>query len=201
MNRYQPARIVVEASVAEAPLTGRILKRLAGTPFDVVETVSAEIGRIAEAVDPIAAGKGVLAISRFHGPFLKKCPGTQGFVCCNYAVINTVTGCPLDCSYCILQAYLETKEPVYFTNFEDLEKELLEISRTQRYLRIGTGELTDSLALDPQTNFSQKILSIFEKFPGIVFEFKTKSTHAFSFHILPALALRTIIDAFRIIIA
>jgi spore photoproduct lyase len=58
-----------------------------------------------------------------------------------------------------------------------MEKELIEISHTQKYLRIGTGELSDSLALDPQTHYSHKILSIFEKFPHIVFEFKTKSTH------------------------
>jgi len=111
------------------------------------------------------------------GKFIKHCPCTPDVVPCGYYNLNLHTGCPYDCSYCILQAYLETKEPVYFTNFEDMEKELLEISRTHRYLRIGTGELTDSLALDPQTNYSQKILSIFEKFPGIVFEFKTKSTH------------------------
>jgi spore photoproduct lyase len=58
-----------------------------------------------------------------------------------------------------------------------MEKELHEISHTQKHLRIGTGELSDSLAMDPQTNYSQKILSIFENFPHIVFEFKTKSTN------------------------
>jgi spore photoproduct lyase len=58
-----------------------------------------------------------------------------------------------------------------------MEKELAEVSRTRKYLRIGTGELTDSLALDPQTGYSHKILDIIEKFPDIVFEFKTKSAH------------------------
>ena len=111
------------------------------------------------------------------GKFIKHCPCTPEVVSCGYYNLNLHTGCPYCCSYCILQAYLETKDPVYFTNFQDMEKELVEISRTHRYLRIGTGELSDSLALDPQTNYSQKILSIFEKFPEIVFEFKTKSTH------------------------
>jgi spore photoproduct lyase len=69
------------------------------------------------------------------------------------------------------------QEPIYFNNFEDMERELAEASQTLKYLRIGTGELSDSLALDPQTNYSQKILAIFEKFPEILFEFKTKSTH------------------------
>lgn len=110
------------------------------------------------------------------GKFVKHCPCTPDVVPCGYYNINLHTGCPFDCSYCILQAYLETAAPVFFTNFDDLESELHEVSRSQKYLRIGTGELSDSLALDPQTNYSHKILSIFEKFPRVLFEFKTKST-------------------------
>ncbi|MCP5108783.1 MAG: hypothetical protein GY950_35690 [bacterium] len=111
------------------------------------------------------------------GKFIKHCPCTPDVVPCGYYNINLHTGCPYNCSYCILQAYLETTKPVYFTNINDMETELREISQTQKYLRIGTGELSDSLALDPQTDYSHKILSIFEKFPEIIFEFKTKSTH------------------------
>lgn len=111
------------------------------------------------------------------GQFIKHCPCTPDVVSCGYYNMNLHTGCPYCCSYCILQAYLETKEPIYFTNFEDMERELVEASQTLKYLRIGTGELSDSLALDPQTNYSQKILAVFEKFPEILFEFKTKSTY------------------------
>ena len=111
------------------------------------------------------------------GRFIKHCPCTPDVVSCGYYNMNLHTGCPYCCSYCILQAYLETKEPIYFTNFEDMERELAEASQTLKYLRIGTGELSDSLALDLHTNYSQKILAIFEKFPGILFEFKTKSTY------------------------
>jgi spore photoproduct lyase len=111
------------------------------------------------------------------GQFIKHCPCTPDVVSCGYYNMNLHTGCPYCCSYCILQAYLETKEPIYFTNFEDMERELAEASQNLKYLRIGTGELSDSLALDLQTNYSQKILAVFEKFPEILFEFKTKSTY------------------------
>lgn len=119
----------------------------------------------------------MIRFEKQKGKFIKHCPCTPDVIPCGYYNINLHTGCPYCCSYCILQAYLETTEPIFFTNLDDMEKELTEISHTQKYLRIGTGELSDSLALDPQTRYSHKILSIFEKFPHIVFEFKTKSTH------------------------
>lgn len=42
-------------------------------------------------------------------------------------------------------------------------------------LRLGTGELADSLALDRETDYSLLLLDLFNRFPGMVFEFKTKS--------------------------
>jgi len=118
-----------------------------------------------------------MKLSEQKGKFVKHCPCTPEAVSCGYYNLNLHTGCPYSCSYCILQAYLETKEPVFFTNIEDAEKELLDISWTRQFLRIGTGELTDSLAFDPQTGYALKIIEIFEKFPAIIFEFKTKSAH------------------------
>ncbi len=119
----------------------------------------------------------MITFTEQKGKFVKHCPCTPQVVPCGYYNINLHTGCPFCCSYCILQAYLENPEPVYFTNLEDLELELAELSRTQRYVRIGTGELSDSLALDGDTLYSQKLLALVEKFPRLLFEFKTKSTH------------------------
>lgn len=119
----------------------------------------------------------MIKFEKQKGQFIKHCPCTPDVVSCGYYNINLHTGCPYCCSYCILQTYLETKEPIYFTNLQDMEKELQHASNTLQYLRIGTGELSDSLALDIETQYSKKILAIFEKYPKIVFEFKTKSAN------------------------
>ena len=111
------------------------------------------------------------------GQFVKRCPCSPEAVSCGYFNINLHTGCPYDCSYCILQTYLDTKEPVFFTNFDKLIEELDFASKTEKYLRIGTGELSDSLAYDKETNYSTKILKIFSEYPDILFEFKTKSAN------------------------
>jgi len=119
----------------------------------------------------------MIEYTKQKGKFVKHCPCTPDVVPCGYYNINLHTGCPFRCSYCILQAYLEKPEPVFFTNLDDLETELEDLARTRSHIRIGTGELSDSLALDPQTDYATRLLPIAEQFPQMVFEFKTKSTH------------------------
>lgn len=111
-----------------------------------------------------------------QAPFIKPCPCSPRTVSCGYFNMNLHTGCPYSCSYCILQVYLEHMEPVFFTNLEKLERELGDLARQNDGLRIGTGELSDSLAFDHETGYSKKIMAVMERFPRVVFEFKTKST-------------------------
>ncbi len=117
----------------------------------------------------------MIKFEKQKGNFIKHCPCSPEAISCGYFNLNLHTGCPYSCSYCILQDYLETKDPIFFTNIDDMEKELLRFTKKQKYLRIGTGELSDSLAFDTETKYSNKILSIFENFPEVIFEFKTKS--------------------------
>jgi spore photoproduct lyase len=114
---------------------------------------------------------------RFKGSFIKHCPCSPGAVSCGYLNINLHTGCPYHCTYCILQVYLDTKAPVFYTNLADLRQELQAVSKKQSHIRIGTGELSDSLAWDNTTRYSGKIIEIIDQFPDIIFEFKTKSTN------------------------
>ncbi len=117
----------------------------------------------------------MIEYTTFPGEFIKQCPCSPETVECGYYNLNLHTGCPFDCTYCILQTYLESRSPVYFTNLDKMERELETVCREVKDLRIGTGELSDSLAFDNDTKYSSKLLEIFSHFPKAVFEFKTKS--------------------------
>ncbi len=108
------------------------------------------------------------------GPFVRHCPCSPDTVSCGYYNIDLLQGCPFACNYCILQVYLDDPEPLMFTNTAALVAEL-EAYRNRPHMRLGTGELADSLALDPLTGQSRWILKLFAGFPEMVFEFKTKS--------------------------
>ena len=113
------------------------------------------------------------------GEFLKPCPGTGGgYLCCGYQILSPATGCGMYCRYCVLQAYFEEQGQVVYTNFSDLINEVQQkVSQWKGVLRLGTGEFGDSLFLDPQYGFSVKVTDLLDKYPNVLTEFKTKSTH------------------------
>jgi len=127
-----------------------------------------------------------LLLTRFKGKFFKRCPGSSQkkiLACCNYHILNLGQQCPMDCSYCYLQSYLKTKALQIYTNIDDAILEMKEMSETlaDQNFRVGTGEIIDSLALDPVTLYSKKLIPFFNENPRWTLEFKTKSDHVTQF--------------------
>ncbi len=83
----------------------------------------------------------------------------------------------MDCVYCILQAYLNIPWLTWFVNTGDLLGELAAALDAEpgRFWRIGTGEFTDSLALDRLTALSATLVEFFRDRDNAVLELKTKS--------------------------
>ncbi len=83
----------------------------------------------------------------------------------------------MDCVYCILQAYLNNPYLSFFVNIEDLLTELTETFAhdPQHFWRIGTGEFTDSLALDRLTGLSRILVEFMRDKNSAVLELKTKT--------------------------
>jgi len=168
--------VYVEKSCADDPYAMDIVER-AGIDSTVVS--AGDIGSLIDGEYPanLGEGKKTLLLCRNHGEFLKDCPGTKVYRCCDYRVINVGLGCPMDCVYCILQAYLNNPYLSFFVNIEDLFSELQ--AKLDAYgdsvMRIGTGEFTDSMALDRITGLSRKLVEFFSRQKKGVLELKTKS--------------------------
>jgi len=125
----------------------------------------------------LTRGKHHLVLGRNRGVFFKPCPGTREYRCCDYQVLNIGMGCPMDCVYCILQAYLNNPWISFFVNIDDMFAELDQAlaAPDRQFYRIGTGEFTDSLALDSITGLSRYLVKYMSRQPGAVLELKTKS--------------------------
>lgn len=175
MNDFYPEKIYIDREVASNPWVTKILKRFSSVPAQYVggqREVADEMSRLDDSVDE---GKKRLFITKKKDGFLKKCPGTSNHICCGYQILSPVVGCPLDCAYCILQSYLKNNPLIMlFVNIEDFLNEVRRFTQ-KRFLRIGTGELADSLALEDVCGFSKLLVPFFARQKNSILELKTKT--------------------------
>jgi spore photoproduct lyase len=177
MAPYRPERIVVQKDSWADPATHDMLSRLAGIATQTVEDVDALLPELCAAPDYRTTAKRTLILARNRGNFMKECPGAGAEVCCNYFVINYALNCHMECTYCVLQSFLNNPAITIYTNVEDLMREVKErvLAEPHRTFRIGTGETADSLALDDITRYSERLVPLFRSLPNAVLELKTKS--------------------------
>lgn len=177
--RPQIERVVIDPEFKSAKLPGNIAQILNISPEFMSKSELVLQVRENPGDDLFKTAKKILFFTENKGKFLKKCPGSRGVVCCDYYTINSVTGCPYDCSYCILQHYIENNPFItVFLNREKAMDEIEEFLKNNNRIRVGTGELADSLALDHLLDESGFFLSEIEKrnlTDKVQFEFKTKS--------------------------
>ena len=176
MKLYQPEEVIVERSSLGSPIYRNLRQSLADVPFTVVDEIASAGSNVA--ADRFGAAKKKLFLAEHKGEFCKKCPGSDGQVCCNYFVINFASNCPMDCSYCYLQEYLaDNSQLKVFSNVGALIDEADQVLKKHRgmFFRVGTGEITDSLALEPYTGMVSELIPYFAEQPNVLLELKTKS--------------------------
>jgi spore photoproduct lyase len=166
-------KIIIHRDVAGTPLVRTIRQAFNGLPLEWVDR-DPEPGTTAISM---RQSKRILYLTAFRGQLVKPCPGTKEYICCGYQILNTATNCPIDCSYCILQAYFNQSFIRLFANTDEIFRRLKAYVTEQKGnpVRLGTGEFTDSLALDPVTRFSSLLAEAVADCPNLVVELKTKS--------------------------
>ncbi|MBN1543591.1 hypothetical protein JW992_15725 [candidate division KSB1 bacterium] len=176
--RFIPEELIVERSVHQTELVQRVLSRFSRVPVRFVDNAE-EIWLQAQKSSSRDTWKGKVLLARQRGPFLRLCPGTQKHICCMYHNLDVAAGCDMDCSYCILQGYLHSSLVTWYCNTDDLytqvDAELIKYS--ERFYRIGTGELSDSLTFDPCTGLATDLVSFFRDKRNAILELKSKNIH------------------------
>ncbi|NQU43914.1 DNA photolyase [bacterium] len=172
--------IYVEKSVRDTQITRRVLSR-AGDYVRVehVDDPQSVLDRFDLRRGGHAPGKQALLLGDFRGDAIKPCPGMKGYLCCEYQILNFGTGCPIDCSYCILQDYFSNPLLVVQANPDAFLAAAAQTIRSQpdRFFRLGTGEFADSLALEPLTGYAPLLVEWVRDFPNAILELKSKATN------------------------
>lgn len=172
---FRPKQVWVDKQVADHPNTLRILNKLKGVEIDFIDDI-----RALKRPTDFAVAKRQLILTAHQGNAFKPCQGISGeYLCCNYRILDLCSGCPMDCSYCILQSYL-ANNPITcaYVNIESILAELGAFlsAHPSGFFRIGTGELADSLALDPILDYASVLIPFFASKNNALLELKTKSS-------------------------
>lgn len=175
MQDFHPQIIYIDKAVRDLPYTQNILKKFPQLPH-------VEVNDRFEIKNPQehTHAKKQLFISKLQGDMVKACQGMGDYVCCLYHTVAFVSDCHLECTYCILQDYLQNNPVITLhANTEEIFDAIRK--RAERFsgqtFRIGTGELSDSLALDHITGLSREIVEFASTVPNLVMELKTKTAN------------------------
>jgi len=161
--------IFIHPDAIESELAQRILSNHGTIPCEITMTGPEAI--------PLKTGKQILFVTNRPGQLVKPCPATSPpYLCCQYTVIHSCLQCPADCTYCVLQNYLDTPMITLNVRLPDIMREIddLLLDQPHRFFRFGTGELGDSLALDPLTGLSGDFIRFFKNQRNALIELKTK---------------------------
>ena len=174
---YQPDRILIDSQVLSSPICQRICSQYGAIEQVVLEN-SAALSEVLGSNVSLTQGKRHLLLKKYQGSAFKLCPGfSEDLLCCNYYVLDLIENCPLECTYCILQVFLNNPLIVFHLNIDEiLEQTLSEIEKyPDRPFRIGTGEHSDSLALDHIFQVNPYLVERFSRLTNAVLELKTKT--------------------------
>lgn len=156
-------RLIIDKRALGDPLTVRIRSGLDGIEEIVTDEVRDHLGS-----DSL--------ILKFHeGRFVKDFPVTPGAPPCGEKYVAALQGCLYDCSYCYLRSYLSHSTITVLVNSVKMESDIREALESGT-VRITTGELSDSLALDQITGLTSSILPMMEGSSAVI-EARTKSAN------------------------
>lgn len=160
-------KIVIEAEAAPYRLTQQVLSCFPTVKQEYVsELKTRKAGFKAKE----------LILAKQKGRFVKKCPGTPSYNCCNYYILNLGIGCFFSCTYCYLHCYMNSPY-LFYVNVEDLLLEVKQLAeeKSPQTVRLGSGEFIDSLGFEELAPVHSFLIESFASFPNVVFELKTKS--------------------------
>ena len=172
--KIAPKAIYVESCVKESYLAKRLKTLFPQADFVTIPSLKEYIKNRKFAVEDYNKRRERFFVIREKYDFFKKCPCTSNAMPCGYHVFNLGMGCAYECTYCYLQEYVNSPGIIIPANIEDFFNAFKQYKQN---IRLGTGEFTDSLALDHITNFSVMLVDFFKAYPKTFFELKTKSNN------------------------
>jgi len=171
-NEIQLKNVYIEKDVQETEVVRRLKQNFPDAHFEIISSYRDHWNKKKYSIDDYNHRTESFYFIKEKYDFFKRCPCSSKSVPCQYHIVNLGSGCAYECRYCFLQDYINSPGIVIPANLETFFEEF---KKYKQDIRIGSGELTDSLIFDHITEYSPRIVEFFKDYPNSTFEFKTKS--------------------------
>lgn len=165
--------IYLEKKVKDLPITQYMLSKFVGSRV-------LEIDNYKNIFDKNIAGETTKSmIIAWVNNAILEAPFWYGHPGKGYFLKNSLN-CVYDCKYCYLKGAFKNDMPVFFVNYEDMKKQVLEIVQKREgseVIRFYTSDYSDNLATDTLTNFTSEFFPFFDTLENVKMEIRTKSTN------------------------
>ena len=168
--------IYVEEEIKNHPRTKFILNKFKNSRLILINKFS-EIFNNRNQNFKIQKANPNLILAHKQNSFVLPTPEGFGIGSSKNFYFSHMYNCIYDCRYCFLQGMYSSANYLIFVNFEDFDiaiKKTIENNQSSK-VTFFSGYDCDSLALENVTGFAKHILLLFEKYPQIEIEFRTKS--------------------------
>jgi len=164
---------VTEAASRTAPVREAVDRATAVWPGEVQSIQSRD------AVPKHHSNQRTVVIDEVRGKPYGRCPGSNGHLCCNYHTVDLYIGCSIGCTYCIMNGYLNFAPLVVQADTEPVISAIHAAATADpdRDIRVGSGEVGDSLLLDPVFRLNEEIIRGVADLPNVRYEAKTKTDY------------------------
>ncbi len=171
---FYPRKIFIEQKARQSNLERRFRELFPQAKFSEIDSLKSWLCRQRDfKINDYNQRRDTVFITHQEQDFFKACPCTNKAIGCGYHIFNLGFGCVFDCTYCFLQGYTNSPGIILPENLEDFFRAFPKYKR--KGMRLGTGEFSDSLALDNFTGYSSQLIDFFRQHKDVLFEFKTKS--------------------------
>lgn len=169
---FQPSQILLDPTVQDLPLTQKILSKFPRTPIQSLDHSKAHKQK-----GDFGLAKKKLVLARMKADPLKEFKAMSQSSGRRYFSLDLISNCHLECTYCILQSYLENNPAItLYVNMEEILERLKgQLRQTSGGSVIGTGRIADSLALEEISGHHQCLIPFFAHQESALLELKTKS--------------------------
>ncbi len=170
-------RIYIENSVLQHPRVKRICARFPKARQIVCDRYSEVFNPKAQNFRLQKQGPALILAEKYQ-KFVLTAPAGYGIGAAHNFYFSHMLNCLYDCRYCFLQGMYQSANYVLFVNYEDYQREIIDLSEQHpgEPVHFFSGYDCDSMALEPVTGFVENFLPIFEQLPNAWLELRTKST-------------------------